>query len=275
VVLVDTGPEPRSVTACLDDLGVTSIPMVVLSHFHLDHIGGLGGVLPYHPSHIVTTAWPEPPLGREAVRRAAAQARVPVVEAPPLAVWTVGQVTLRVLSTAALRGTRSDPNNNSLVLLGQIRGVGVLLLGDAETEQQRQLHATNPSFSVDVMKVAHHGSAYQEPALLEAVRPRLAVISVGAANGYGHPNPALLAWFHRQGTPVRRRDVDGAIRVSASAAALQVSPRCRWVGWHGSGGVVRQWSLLQTAVIDQWVKGVAGHLCGRSAVPVGHLADGR
>jgi competence protein ComEC len=61
--------------------------------------------------------------------------------------------------------------------------------------------------------------------LLEAARPRLAVISVGAGNDYGHPNPALLAWFHRQGTPIRRTDVDGAIAVSASAAGLQVSTR--------------------------------------------------
>jgi competence protein ComEC len=223
VVLVDTGPDPGAVTGCLGDLDVTSIPLVALSHFHLDHIGGLSGVLPYRPAQIVTAPWPEPTAGREAVYAAAARARVPIGEAPPAAVWTVGEVTLRVLSTAPLKGTRSDPNNNSLVLLAQIGGVEVLLLGDAETEQQGLLHAHSPSLAVDVVKVAHHGSAYQETALLEAARPRLAVISVGAGNDYGHPNAALLAWFHRHSIPVRRTDIDGAIAVSADAAGLQVS----------------------------------------------------
>jgi competence protein ComEC len=225
VVLIDTGPEPGPVGECLDDLGVTSIPMVVLSHFHLDHVGGLSGVLSHHPGQIITTAWPEPAPGRDAVRRAAAQAGIPVAEAPPDAVWTVGQATLRVLSTAPLHGTRSDPNNNSLVLLSQIRGVSLLLLADAETEQQGLLHAAHPSLVADVVKVAHHGSAYQDPALLEAVRPRLAVISVGAGNDYGHPNPTLLAWWQRHGAQVLRTDLDGAIAVSTGSGGLQVSTR--------------------------------------------------
>ncbi|GIH03121.1 competence protein ComEC [Rhizocola hellebori] len=225
VILVDTGPDPRALTECLADLDITSLPLVLLSHFHLDHIGGLSAALPYHPGQIVTGVWPEPAPGREAVHLAAAQAHIPIAEAPPHAVWTVGQVTLRVLATAPLHGTRSDPNNNSLVLFGQIRDVGIALLGDAETEQQRMLHADNPSLTADVVKVAHHGSAYQEPALLEAMRAKLAVVSVGAGNDYGHPNPALLAWWQRTGTRVMRTDLDGAIAVSAGTAGLQMSTK--------------------------------------------------
>jgi competence protein ComEC len=111
------------------------------------------------------------------------------------------------------------------VLLGQIGGVSILLLGDAEIEQQGLVHAANPGLVADVVKVAHHGSAYQEPALLEAARPRLAVVSVGAGNDYGHPHPALLARLQRDGARVVRTDVAGAIAVSVAAGELRVSVR--------------------------------------------------
>ena len=75
------------------------------------------------------------------------------------------------------------------------RRVRILLTGDAETEEQRALleRAAARTLRADVLKVAHHGSAYQEPAFLDAVRPAVALVPVGAENNYGHPSPAVLA----------------------------------------------------------------------------------
>ena len=64
-----------------------------------------------------------------------------------------------------------------------------------------------------MLKVAHHGSAYQDPALLDAVDPAVALVSVGADNPYGHPNPALLARLARDGARVLRTDLDGDLAV--------------------------------------------------------------
>ncbi len=224
-VLVDTGPDAARLSACLDDLGPSSIPLVLLTHFHLDHIGGLEAVLPRRPGQIVTTAWPEPRTGRQAVETAAAEAQIPVAPAPSGGVWQIGTLTLRALFTEPVSGSRSDPNNNSLLLLAEWQGLRVLLLGDAETEQQSQLRAAYPQLAADVVKVAHHGSAYQDATLLDAYRVQIAVVSVGAGNDYGHPNPAVLAWWQRRATRVVRTDLDGTIALARSPTGLTVTTR--------------------------------------------------
>jgi competence protein ComEC len=93
-----------------------------------------------------------------------------------------------------LRGTNSDPNNNSLVLRARVDGRTLLLPGDAETEEQQELldHLGPVAVRADVLKVAHHGSAYQLPEFVDAVAPAVALVSVGAGNDYGHPNTGLL-----------------------------------------------------------------------------------
>jgi competence protein ComEC len=100
--------------------------------------------------------------------------------------------------------------------------VRLLLCGDVEPPAQLALLTTWTAGTVDVLKVAHHGSAYQSPALLAAVRPRVAVISVGADNDYGHPAPRTLRTLRRLGALVRRTDRDGTVAVVGPAAALHV-----------------------------------------------------
>ncbi len=99
-----------------------------------------------------------------------------------------------------------------------------MLPGDAEEEEQR---ATVDRFGAaalraQVLKVAHHGSAYQEPDFLDAVDPVVALVSVGVDNGYGHPNPALLARLSRDGARVLRTDLDGDLAVVRRGGGLAV-----------------------------------------------------
>jgi competence protein ComEC len=208
-VVIDAGPKPDGVDRCLDDLEVTQVPLALLSHFHLDHIGGLDGLLGHRPGALILPSFPEPASGRDAVVRAASRAAVPVIEAGAGSAWTVGDLSLHVLSTSVLRGTRSDANNNSLILSATAGGVGVLLLGDAETEQQALVRVP----PVQVLKVAHHGSSYQDGALLQSVRPQVALVSVGVGNGYGHPNETVLARLRANGAKVFRTDLHGDIAV--------------------------------------------------------------
>jgi competence protein ComEC len=220
-VVVDAGPDPAAVDGCLRRLGVREVPLLLFSHFHADHTGGAAGVFRgRRVAAVRTPQWPEPAAGRDLVRAVAAAGGAAV--APAGAGWAYrgGGAELVVLGPPyPLRGTRSDPNNNSLVLRATVAGVRILLAGDAETEEQRALldHTAAGGLRADVLKVAHHGSAYQDPAFLDVVRPSVALVPVGTGNSYGHPNAAVLARLARGGARVLRTDTDGDVAVVRGA----------------------------------------------------------
>ena len=216
-VLVDTGPDPVAVDRCLREFGITHIPLLVLSHFHLDHVGGLVGVQRGRViDRVFAGPLDEPAAGSAMVHHIVDPRHVPVLTPPVGYHLDIGAVHLDVLGPAsALHGTRSDPNNSSLVLRATVRGIRVLLPGDAEIEEQRRLLEAGVDLRADVLKVPHHGSAYSDPDFLAAVHARLAVVSVGLHNDYGHPSPTLLNEMVRLGVPLLRTDHDGDVAVSA------------------------------------------------------------
>jgi competence protein ComEC len=230
-VVVDTGPEPAAVDRCLRRLGVTAVPLLVISHFHADHVGGISGVFRDRwVGVVVTPGWAEPPAGRALVHEAAAAHGVRVTELVAGSAYSAGDLRLTVLGPPSrITGTRSDANNNSLVLRVSLHGVTILLAGDAEGEEQAAvLEAYGPAnVRADVLKVAHHGSAYQDPAFLGAVAPWVALVSVGAGNRYGHPNPGVLTSLGRAGARVLRTDVDGDVAALATDTGLAVAVRGR------------------------------------------------
>jgi len=212
-VVIDAGPEPVATDQCLRRLGITRVRLLVISHFHADHVGGVSGVFRHRQVDAVAiSALAEPPAGRALLRRAAARTPTRIVQ--PGWSYAAGAVQLRALGGAApMRGTRSDPNNNSVVLAAVVAGTSALFLGDAELERQQQLHDSGAIGPVQVLKVAHHGSAYQAPELLDVVRPTVALVSVGAGNRYGHPSASVLSYLVRRGAQVARTDSVGDIAV--------------------------------------------------------------
>jgi competence protein ComEC len=104
-------------------------------------------------------------------------------------------------------------NDASLVLRATTPAGRLLLTGDVELVGQSQLLASKQDLRADVLKVPHHGSRYTAPRFLLAIRPRLAVISVGADNNYGHPSPLVVGALARSGTSVLRTDHEGDIAV--------------------------------------------------------------
>ncbi|MEV0566383.1 DNA internalization-related competence protein ComEC/Rec2 [Dactylosporangium sp. NPDC050588] len=228
-VVVDAGPQADPVDRCLRDLGVRRVPLLIVSHFHVDHIGGLDGVLRRRRvDRLLVPPFAEPASGRRAVLARG----VATLDAPAGTVLTAGGARLTVLGPARpVTGTRSDVNNNSLVVAVTVGGIRILLTGDAETEEQLSL--LDEPLHADVLKVAHHGSAYQDPAFLDAVAPRVALVSVGAGNDYGHPSPAVLSRLVRGGARVVRTDEEGDIAVVRDAAGRLA------VVAHGSSAFVR------------------------------------
>ncbi|GIJ75298.1 ComEC/Rec2 family competence protein [Virgisporangium ochraceum] len=226
-VVVDAGPDPVAVDRCLRRLGVRSVPLLVISHFHADHMGGVAGVFRGRSvGAVVVPDHAEPAAGRAAVVTAAAG--TPVGVAGPG--WAAATGRLRLVALGApepLRGTRSDVNNNSLIVRAESAGYVFLLVGDAETEQQHALLARyGPAgLRADVLKVAHHGSAFQDPEFLTAVDASAALVSVATKNDYGHPNAGVLARVAAGGARVMRTDRDGDVAVVTDGRRLAVVAR--------------------------------------------------
>ncbi|WHM38788.1 ComEC/Rec2 family competence protein [Streptomyces sp. BPTC-684] len=216
-VVVDAGPDPVPADRCLRALGVTRIPLLLLTHFHADHVAGLAGVLRGRAVGVIETAtFEEPPEQARFVRRTAAEAGVPVVPVEPGERRAVGGLTWQALWPLPPPTVTPDgPNDASVTLLVRAGGLTLLLPGDLEPPAQQALLRARPELPpVDVLKVAHHGSAHQDPALLRAIRPRLALISAGRGNPYGHPAPATVSLLAASGARVLRTDTDGAIAVT-------------------------------------------------------------
>ncbi|MGX9889939.1 ComEC/Rec2 family competence protein [Streptomyces sp. NPDC002276] len=227
-VVVDAGPDPKLVDQCLRTLGITRIPLVVLTHFHADHVAGLPGVLRGRSvGAIETTSFEEPADQAEFVRRAAAERHIPITRAVAGEQRRAGPLSWQVLWPPPEPVPDQDgPNDASVTLLVRTAGLRLLLLGDLEPPAQQEL-LRSPAAAllggVDVLKVAHHGSAYQDPDLMRRVAPRLALISCGADNPYGHPAPTTVAALREMGAVVLRTDLDGALAVGGEGAGLRVT----------------------------------------------------
>jgi competence protein ComEC len=136
----------------------------------------------------------------------------------------VGGARVEVLAPCPGPSSDRGPNDNSFVLRISYGRRAVLLVGDAEAEEERLLLESVPeALRADVLKVGHHGSrTSSSPGFLQAVRPSEAIVSVGRRNRFGHPSPATLAALATQGARVWRTDRQGAITVTTDGESLEV-----------------------------------------------------
>ncbi|MEV0197964.1 ComEC/Rec2 family competence protein [Nonomuraea sp. NPDC050691] len=233
-VVVDTGPDPVTMDRCLRRLGVTDVPLVILTHPHADHIDGLSGVLRGRRVGAVVVS-PQRSLAQQASRLSAdlARRRIPQWTAPPGTHWRLGPSELTVLapeptrSASAGQGEGSAANNSSVVVHVRWRAGSALLSGDIETEAQDDLLRGGLLPPADILKVPHHGSPRQDPAFFTAVGARAALISVGADNDYGHPAQPTLSLLQRLGARVYRTDHSGDLAVVEREGRLAIMSRGR------------------------------------------------
>lgn len=220
VALIDTGPEPERLSACLARTGIQSVDLLVLTHFDLDHVGGVEAVM----GHVDTVLHgPPDPEGEALIDRLTAGGARAVAASAGLT-GALGDARWRVLWPIA--ESRAFPAGNDASVVLDVRGGGIpplLMLGDLSASPQRAIEASGalaPPYAI--VKVAHHGSADQEPALYVAADPATALITVGADNDYGHPRDEILEVLSATGSRIARTDTDGLVALWQSGATLSL-----------------------------------------------------
>ncbi len=220
VALIDTGPDPELLDACLRSLGVEHIDLLVLSHFDLDHVGGAAAVIG-RVDTVLHGPPAEPPDERLLQELVAGGARLSSAEAGDRGV--LGSTDWRVLWP--LRSSSAFPAGNDASVVMDFAGGEVprsLFLGDLSAEPQRMLLRSVRLGTYSVVKVAHHGSADQDPGLYDSVDPTIAIFSAGVDNDYGHPRQDTLDLLTATGAHVLRTDTQGRILVGIREEELQV-----------------------------------------------------
>jgi competence protein ComEC len=213
-LLVDAGPDPLAIDLCLKRLKVKRLLAVVLTHAHADHVDGLPGASRGRTMGPVISG-PSGDRGQVVAtgdRLRAGPASADVLWPPPGA-------------------AKPDPddgtamNSSSVVLMVRVRGLRMLLAGDVETEAQERIVASGMPLAADVLKFPHHGSGRQSPRFLQAVHARIATISVGADNDYGHPAGRAFHMLRAVQTDWRRTDLAGDIAIAVRDGRLVVVTR--------------------------------------------------
>jgi competence protein ComEC len=226
-VLVDEGPPEADVARQLTGMGIHSLSAIVLTHPQRDHVGGAADVI--RRIRVAEVLDPElaasGPESREALA-AARERHVPVRALRSGMSLRSGGLRLDVLWPEDAGTPTEDPNQNAVVLIASYGETDVYLSADAESDVTARL----PLRPVEIMKVAHHGS--EDAGLadeLRTLRPRIAVISCGLHNDYGHPRPETLAALaDSPGLAVYRTDLDGRVVIDADGGGrLDVHTRGR------------------------------------------------
>jgi competence protein ComEC len=168
---------------------------------HADHVGGLAGA---EKNRMVGTTWYGDVF-------AGTRAKIENVE-------------IEVKWPNSAEGL--TPNNSSIAVLISSPDFTLFAAGDIEPPAQSQL--ISRIGAVDIYKVAHHGSRFQDLDLLRELAPRIAVVSVGATNTYGHPAPSTISALTQLGAKVLRTDIDGAVAIRAASHQFSLQRSKRW-----------------------------------------------
>jgi len=234
VAVIDVGRDPGPIDACLKRLGVRRIQLLVLTHFDLDHVGGLAGLLAGRKVQgALVTDFVDTRPGAQIAENQLQRRGVPVTHAYLGLTGKLGTFGWLVLSPHKKGADSIDSNDGSISMLWVGPDATIFTMADLPASGQirlmreramwwRESYRAHPV----ILKLSHHGSADQDPDFLAWVHPVLATISVGVDNGYGHPTQKALDWLAMDANTTLRTDRLGSLAVSATKRGLV---------WAGSG----------------------------------------
>jgi competence protein ComEC len=219
----------RIVVPLLLRRGIHHLDALLISHPHGDHVGGCAPIL--RKLRVTEVADSGQTYGGHAYHDCLGTARadgVPVAYPRAGNVWrTDDGVVMHFMgpSLPFISGGNNDINDNSIAFTLRYRNFCMLFTGDAGTNAEQRFLSEHADLRCAILKVGHHGSAYgTTPGFLAAVRPKVAIISVGRHNVFGHPAPSTLATLRKFGSKIYRTDENGAITVVTDGIAFAVTP---------------------------------------------------
>ena len=217
--LIDAGPDPKPLAACMRQLGIHHLALLVLTHYDADHVTGLDAVVGMTGTAVIGT----PPEGDQAAERRVDQLRqhgVPIHFGTRGDSGSLGALRWQVLWPDSAHPDMSTSNEGGVTLEVDGDGIRMLFLADLDEKAQDAMLSDGPLPQVDVVKVAHHGSADQSDRLYGLIHAKLGLISCGAGNDYGHPTAKLLGLLRAAGTEPARTDLEGTLLVTADHGSL-------------------------------------------------------
>lgn len=211
--LIDTGPA-NDLAGKLRGLGVRQIDLLVITHPHLDHLGGADAVIGAFPvKNFMDNGVPHTTRAYRDLMRLVEERGLRYLEASERTIQ-LGDATLRILPAPAATRGDENLNNQSIGVIVEQGSFRALLTGDSEIEELQGWLAAGVLPDVDVLKAPHHGSTNGvPPALLSVTKPEVVVISLGSDNTYGHPHTSALRRYQTGGRRIIRTDQVGDVVV--------------------------------------------------------------
>lgn len=227
-MLIDAGERgnAETITNYLKQHGVTKLDYVIATHPHSDHIGSMADVLSAFPtSNIIMPKLSKSNIPTtktyENLLKTVKSQNINMIAAVPGESYKIGKAEMTVLAPL----TDNDDLNNMSVVTRVVYGVNSFLFtGDAEVKSENRILDTDAVLRSDVLKMGHHGSSTSSgEKFMDAVNPRLCIISCGKDNDYGHPHKETLEMLEERKISYLRTDEVGSIVVGSDGTTLTVS----------------------------------------------------
>ena len=218
VALIDVGPRPQALGACLDQAGISRVNLLVLSHFDMDHVGGLQAIVDC--CEIERVLIPDFEDGREIAsiveRQLTAKSELEIYRAAAGLSGQLGRAKWTVLSPGAIEKSGSDSNAASIAIYFATEDLRLISLGDVPAGVQDRIAHNHAGMLManlhlpSIIKVSHHGAADQSLSFMKTFAPDFAVFSTGHGNSYGHPTEIALDLAREAGAKIVRTDQSGS-----------------------------------------------------------------
>jgi competence protein ComEC len=226
VAVIDVGREPKPIDQCLKRLGINHIELLVLTHFDLDHVGGVAGALSGRKvDSAILTSFVDQRPGAFATQQVLEQAKISVFYGEKGLEGRLGDFNWLVLSPHHAGADSDDSNDGSVTMYWVSNKMRIITLADLGAKGQMRLAQERAQWWDPqmqklplILKVSHHGSADQYPEFIEWLNPTLATVSVGAGNTYGHPTEVTLNLLKTCSQIILRTDLQGSISLGFDSA---------------------------------------------------------